>query len=337
MPAGVSGALVGMNMTYDGWIILVTEDGDALAVSRDLATVHRTRLANSEGAAAYSEAARQAGRTGYGWVRNSYAVDDQGGIYIVSAGYLHKVVWTGSALSTAAGDGAWSAPYRDGTDRGSGATPVLMGFGPDEDHLVAFTDGDELMHVTLYWRDALPPGWKRLPGAPSRRVAGMLPADMGDPDRAAIQSEQATIVAGYGALVVNNEPASVPDGFPAGRARSLLVGYLGNDERFTPHGMQKFVWNPEADELHVAWVNRDVSSPNSVPFVSTGSGIVYTVGAREGRWTLEGVDWRSGRSAFHYVLPGPKYNSLFAGVTLDGSGNIIYGTPFGKVRIRRSA
>ena len=335
MPASVSGALVGMNMTYDGWIILVTEHGDVLAVSRDLATVHTTRMAHSETAADYTAAAEAAGRTGYGWVRNSYAIDDEGGIYIVSNDYMHRVVWTGDALSTDAADGAWAEPYRNETGLGSGATPALMGFGDDEDHLVVLTDGDTVMNVTAFWRDEIPDDWQQVDGAPSRRIAGFARADMGDPERAAIQTEQATVVAGYGALVVNNEPASVPPGYPEGRARSLLAGYLGNDERFTPHGMQKFAWDPAGRTLSEAWTNPDVASPNSVPFVSLGTGVVYTVGARGGDWTLEAVDWDTGEPAFHYVLPGDAYNSLFAGVTLDQDGNIVYGTPFGKMRIRR--
>jgi hypothetical protein len=334
-PADVSGALVGMNMTYDGWIVLVTEDGDVLALSRDLTTLHRTRLRHSDQAQAYTAAAQAAGRTGYGWVRNSYAIDDRGGIYVISAGYLHKVVWTGHDLSSDEADGAWSEPYPDGTGLGSGATPVLMGFGPHEDHLVAFTDGDQVMRETVYWRDDIPEGWEPPAGAVSARAAGALRADMGDPSRTAIQTEQASVVAGYGAVVVNNQPASIPAGFPTGRAATLLVGYLGNDPRFTPHGMQKFAWDPKADRLRVAWVNTEVASPNSVPFISTGSGLVYTVGARDGAWTLEGVDWRTGRSRFHDVLPGPAFNSLFAGLTLDQHGNIVYGTPFGKARIRR--
>lgn len=336
VPPEVTGALVGMNMTYDGWIVLVSENGDVVALDRDLQAVRHVDLPHSDEAEDFNEAARAAGRTGYGWVRNSYAIDEAGGIYVVSAGYLHKVVWTGDALSVDPSDGAWSEPYRDGRGLGSGATPVLMGFGPHEDHLVAFTDGDDLMNMTVYWRDEIPRDWKQLDEAPSRRTAGLMPVDLGDRERNAIQSEQATIVAGFGALVVNNEPASIPAGFPGGRATSLLSGYLGTDARFTPHGMEKFVWDQRHDRLRVAWVNADIASPNSVPFVSTGSDLVYTVGARDGSWTLEAVDWTTGKSAFHYTLPGAKYNSLFAGVILDDRGNVVFGTPFGKLRIERA-
>ena len=335
MPSSVSGALVGMNMTYDGWIILVTENGDVIALSRDLHTQHIVKLPHSENAAAYTARAVRRGETGYGWVRNSYAIDDQGGIYIAADAYLFKVVWTGSKLSVASADGAWADPYRDSSGLGTGATPVLMGFGSNQQHLVALTDGDTLMNFTVYWRDAIPAGWKQLPGAPSARVAGFLPANFGDPSRTKSQTEQAAVVAGFGAVIVNNQPASIPAGFPTGRAATLLSGYLGTDPRFTPHGMEKFEWDPTTQKLSVAWVNNDVSSPNSVPYISVGSNLVYTIGARDGMWTLEGVDFGSGQSDFHYVLGGLKYDSLFAGVIVDDNGDVIYGTPFGKMRIHR--
>jgi hypothetical protein len=56
------------------------------------------------------------------------------------------------------------------------------------------------------------------------------------------------------------------------------------------------------------------------------------MGARGGRWTLEGLDWGTGASTFHSVLGGQQFNSVFSGVILDGAGNN-YGTTFGKARI----
>ena len=334
-PHPMSGAFVGLNITYDGWIILVSEGGAVVALSRDLKRSVTTRLQHSDEAADYTRRAEAAGRVGYGWVRNSYAVDRDGGIYIVSAGYLHKVVWTGARLSTDPADGAWVARYRDGTGLGSGSTPALMGFGA-EDRLVVITDGDRLMNVTAFWRDAPPAGWKAPPGAADPRVAGYRPADMGDPALTAIQSEQAVVIAGNGALVVNNQPASIPAGYPP-RAASLLVGLLGSDPRFTPHGLQKFMWDGRSRTLTAAWANREVASPNTVPFVSIGSNLAYTIGVRSGRWTLEGLDWTTGASRFHYKLPDENFNALFAGLTMDGDGNIIYGSPLRKIKIFRVA
>lgn len=329
----VSGHFTVMNMTFDGWLVLLSEDGDVVALKRDFSDYRHIKMRYSEQAAAYRDYAQSTGRRGYTWVRNSFAIDPSGGIYIVSAGYLHKVIWDGDQLSTRESDGAWSVPYPDGTGYGSGATPALMGFGPDEDHLIVFTDGDPVMNVVAYWRDAIPEGWEPLPGAPSERMAGRVRADMGDPNAIAVQTEQATVVGGYRAIVVNNAPATVPAKFPQ-IGISALIGLLGTDPRYTPHGMQCIAWDAQANLLTLAWTSQ-VASPNTVPFISLGSGLVYTIGARDGHWTLEGLDLESGAEAFHYTLPTARYNGFFSGVQQNDAGDISYGTPFGRARIRR--
>ena len=112
-------------------------------------------------------------------MRKSLCVDEDGGIYVPSVDHLHKVVWTGQRLSTDEADGAWSAPYRNGGGWGSGTTPSLMGFGPDEDRFVVIGDGDEVVNITLFWRDDIPDDWEQLPGAPCRRIAGIGPGQHG--------------------------------------------------------------------------------------------------------------------------------------------------------------
>jgi hypothetical protein len=316
-PPEVTGPLMGINMTFDGWIVCATEHGYVVLVSRDLQRSHVIRLRHAQ------DARHDNSRPGYGWVRNSFAVDEAGGIYVASRDHLHKVVWTGARLSLDEADGAWTEPYPNSTGEGTGSTPSLMGFG-DEDRLVVITDGDVLMNVTVMWRDEIPPG--------SRRIAGRLPARMGKLDLKAIQSEQAVVVAGYGALVVNNQPRHAPWYLPE-RANRLLISYLGSHPDYQPFGVQKFEWDPQARQLREAWVNESVSSPNCVPMVSTGSNLAYLIGARDNRWTLEALDWATGASAFHYVIGGQRYNSLFAGTLIDEAGRVMYGTSFGRVRL----
>ena len=41
---------MGMNMTYDGWIVVATEHGYIMAISRDFSEHHVVRLHHSEGA-----------------------------------------------------------------------------------------------------------------------------------------------------------------------------------------------------------------------------------------------------------------------------------------------
>ena len=116
----------------------------------------------------------------------------------------------------------------------------------------------------------------------------------------------------------------------------MLCFLLGHKPEYTPHGLHKYEWDPEARELKEAWVNTEVSSPNAVPFVSQSSDLVYTCGARDGQWTIEAVDWTTGEARFHYVLGGAKFNTVGAGVTLDEEGRLLFGNLFGKTRILRA-
>lgn len=328
LPETAAGPTVGMNMTYDGWIVYPTENGYLVAISSDLTRHHLVRLNHAD-----RENTDSLG-VGYGWVRNSIALDDKGGIYVVSRNHLHKVVWTGEGFSKDGKDGAWVAEYRNGKGGGSGATPALMGFG-GEDRLIALTDGDDRMNVTLMWRDDIPEDWTRLPGAPSRRIAGLAPVTMGPLNLEKIQSEQTVIVAGYGVLVVNNQPRNVPFFMPKdGGVNGLFIGPLGSHPDIQPYGVQKFQWDPVSRKLYSAWVNADVSSPNGVPWVSLGTRQVYFIGARNNEWTLEALNWDTGAETFHYVVGGQKYNSEFSGPTLDEKGRIFYGAIWGRVLLK---
>jgi len=326
IPVKARGSMVGMNMSYDGWLIVATTGGDLIALSPDFSDYRMIALPHSEDAEKFADRP-----SGFGWIRNGFAVDKDGGVYLVTNDHMHKVVWTGSEFSTDPKDGAWSEPYRNGLGIGSGSTPSLMGFG-EEDRFVVITDGDALMNLTLFWRDEIPRDWQQLDGAPSRRIAGYLPADMGEMNLVEAQSEQSVAVAGYGAIVVNNAPRNAPPGMK-GRAAFMLVGFLGNEEAYQPYGVQKFAWSPERQQLEEAWVNTSVSSPNAVPGISLGSDQVYLVGAREGKWTLEALDWNTGQSTFHYKLGGQRFNSFGSAVLLDEQGRIHYGSIWGRTRL----
>ena len=327
----VPGDLVGFNMTFDGWIILVTDMGAMVALSRDFREVRTVMLNHSDEAPAHNQWIQEQGLRGFNWIRNPMAIDEDGGIFVATNDHMHRVMWVGDDFSLREEDGAWTEPYSNSRGLGTGATPSLIGFG-DEDRFVVITDGDTVMNMTYFWRDEIPEGWEQIEGTPSPRIAGQLPANFGNPAAEEAQSEQSVVVAGYGAVVVNNQPRNVPEGF-TGQAVMLFSSFLGNDPLFQPFGMQKFEWDPLAQELKEAWANMTISSPNSVPYISRDSNLVYTVGARDGLWTLEGVDFTTGESSFHYEVGGARHNSLFSGVHLDHEGRIIYGNPFGKLRL----
>jgi hypothetical protein len=327
-PAGLTGGFIGMNMTFDGWIILATTDGYVAALSRDFTDVHTLRLPGAD-----TEVPEQP--EGVLWIRNGFAVDEHGGIYLASNSHLHKVVWTGTTLSSDEGDGAWTEPYRNSLGRGTGSTPSLIGFGDEPDKLVVITDGDVLMNVTAFWRNEIPAGWQQLDDAPSRRIAGQAPANFGDPALPAAQSEQSVACSGYGMFVVNNEPQNVPQQtLDEPQSKLTFIGYLSYLEDFAPRGGQKFEWDPQTKTLTPAWANTEVSSPNCVPFVSAGSDMVYLCGARHGRWTLEGIDWATGESAFHYELGGARFNSFYSQPQIDDQGRVMVSALYGALRIQ---
>jgi len=330
-PKEITGSFMGMNMTFDGRVILATTDGFAVSLSRDFSDVKSVRLPHA------TEEIPNLPK-GVFWVRNGFAVDEKGGIYIASNQHLHKIVWTGSALSVDPKDGAWSERYSNSLGRGTGSTPTLIGFGSEPDKLVVLTDGDVLMNVVAYWRDEIPPGWKQIVNAPSRRIAGQQSANFGDPNLKAAQSEQSIACSGYGMFVVNNEAKNVPkDILDDAQAKVLFIGYLSYLKEFAPHGGQKFEWDPKTKTLKSVWVNTEVTSPNCVPMVSTGSKMVYLSGARDNQWTLEAIDWDTGKSAFHYILGGARFNSFYSQPQIDFHGRVLVSGLYGALRIQPKA
>jgi hypothetical protein len=329
-PKEIGGSFIGMNMTFDGRIILATTDGFLVALSRDFSDMKSVRLRHA------AEEIPNLPR-GVGWVRNGFATDENGGIYVASNQHLHKVVWTGSTLSVDPNDGAWSEPYSNSLGRGSGATPTLVGFGSEPDKLVVLTDGDVVMNVVAYWRNEIPLGWQQLSGAPSRRIAGQQPASFGDPSLKAAQSEQSVVCSGYGMFVVNNEMKNVPQEIlDDPRVKITFIGYLSYLKEYAPNGGQKFEWDPRTKTLKSAWVNTEVTSPNCVPMVSTGSNMVYLSGARDNQWTLEAIDWNTGKSAFHFILGGARFNSFYAQTAID-NGRVMVSALYGALRIQPKA
>ncbi|HLG87124.1 MAG TPA: hypothetical protein VKZ79_07995 [Alphaproteobacteria bacterium] len=70
-----------------------------------------------------------------------------------------------------------------------------------------------------------------------------------------------------------------------------------------------------------------------VPYASLGSKRVYTVGVKDGAWTLEAVDLATGGTAADYALGDARFNTMFSGIYVDAKGRILYGGMFGAVRL----
>ncbi|MCK5465088.1 MAG: hypothetical protein KAI95_18805, partial [Bacteroidales bacterium] len=137
-----------VSMTYDGFIA-VAMPGIIAVLDRELGNMQYILL---EGEA----------------VDNGISVDDKGGIYLVTSKYMRKIVWDGRTLSDKEEDGAWKSEYdyvpnSKALSRGAGNTPALMGFGPDEDHLVFLADAGDEISVVAFWRDEIPEDFQQKP------------------------------------------------------------------------------------------------------------------------------------------------------------------------------
>jgi len=272
-------------------------------------------------------------------VSNSIAVDENGGIYVVTSEAMYRVQWTGTDLTLDEAAGAWVSGYETGgavqvpgrLGAGSGSTPSLMGTGA-QDRFVVITDGQPLTHLVLFWRDRIPDDWEPIAPGKSRRIAAEVPVDFGDPALQTSMSEQSVLVQGYGAVVVNNDygvTRQSSDPLTANLLNGLVV-FLSNTARYAPYGVQKFEWNPQTRSLDVAWVNPAISCPNGIPTMSAASGLFYCIGQRKGVWNVEALDWVSGESRFFKPFSAWFiHNSFYAATQIGPFGDIWSGTVTG--------
>ncbi|MCB1153616.1 hypothetical protein KDL45_08185, partial [bacterium] len=225
-------SIIGLNMTYDGFLVYATDRGRIGVVSRDFSDEQVFQLSDEDEE-----------------MSNSIAVDENGGVYVVTSKFMHRVQWTGEELTQDTAAGAWSAAYETGPeDRppgrlgvGSGSTPSLMGIG-DQDKFVVITDGQILMHLVLFWRDEIPEDWEPIAPGKDRRIAAEVPITFGDPEAEISSSEQSVLVRGYDAVVVSNY-------YGRFALPSYFAALVSNFPLWAPYGVEKFSWNPTTRTL----------------------------------------------------------------------------------------
>ena len=292
--------VAGATMTYDGYIAFVTEQGIVGTVPRqpDDMTVDNLRLLSlNRGACADESVPPENLET----VSNSVAADEEGGIYIVTSRNMRRV--NHDAVTNRL-HSEWSAPYEPGSGQsairlgtGSGSTPTLMGTGKN-DKLVAITDGRDLMHVNVFWRDRVPSSWRGLGAGRARRMACDYPVRFGDPRARLSVSEQSLTVRGYATFHVNNLLNYDFSGVPPGPLRNVLAALRGGDPNAAPQGAERIDWSQRKRRCRSVWANRRVSIPNGIPSMSSDSALAYGIGQRRGRWGVEAMSWHTGRSKF---------------------------------------
>lgn len=317
--------LVGMNMTYDGHIVIGALNGVAVVD----AALQKGQFRKFDDDNQMST--------------NSLAIDAAGGIYVATGskkprlpGVMHKLVWKDGRLSNDPKDGAWTAQY-DGGDwppaikagTGTGSTPTLMGFGDGEDQLVLITDGSNRMKLVAFWRGEIPADARKVPGALSPRIADQKPVSAGiSEQRPWLQSEQTIIASGYGAFVVNN---LIEEGHPDRIVDVMTVGPVHS----APRGVEKIVWNAAENRFFSAWARGDVVSVSMVPLMSSGANAVFVGGySKADGWEVTGLDWDTGRTVSRTIFgQNNKGNGAYAILQFLENGDMLFNSVIGPYRI----
>jgi hypothetical protein len=309
--------IFGFGMTYDGHLAIAMP-GIIAVMTRDLENMQYILL---EGEA----------------VDNGISVDNEGGIYCVTSKYMRKFVWDGKRLSDKEADGAWKSEYDyvpnpKAMSRGSGNTPTIMGFGPDDDKLVVLADAGEQIKVIAFWRNEIPQGFKQKPGTKSRRIADQLPLTITVP----ATIEWSPHVYGNGVMMMASawpDPVKQDDGKVAVFETILTAGVT----REAPVGAEKWSWDSKTNSFKSDWT-VDYPLQWAMYPVSAASNTVTLTTAQDGVYSLIHVDWDTGKEIGKIVLgTNPIFNTA-GGLFIPINENEIYITGvFGPVRISRHA
>jgi hypothetical protein len=325
----------GINLTYDGRVVFITNLGTVGVVPRepdqmkaDTLVTYSINGARCSDPAVKTQDLEQ--------VSNSVAADEQGGIYAVTSAATYRIDWDGKCLRLAWRTGYQSTGGGSEVGPGSGSTPTLMGSGADTDRLVAITDAQPVMHLVLMWRDGVPAGWTPIGPGRDPRIACEMPVTFGDPHATQTLSEQSVTVRGYASILTNNLHALDPLSRRLPSPLSAAPQVLTNAPPLQPRGAERIDWDPPTRTCRTVWANPEVSVPNAIPGMSAASGQVYGVGARDGNWTLEALDFATGRSVYAVEAgPLPTENSFFAATEVGPDDTVWTGTVGGITRFQQ--
>ncbi|GAC1325085.1 MAG: hypothetical protein NVSMB25_23190 [Thermoleophilaceae bacterium] len=242
-------------------------------------------------------------------IGNSFAVDENGGVYIVSDGAMYRF--------DAGPDGrpqiSWRESYANigvvkpgQTERGSGTTPTVMAGG-----YVSITDNADPMNIVVY-RTA-----RQVSGS---RVVCTQPIFA----KGASSTDQSLIGAGRSMIAENN------------------YGYSGTAATegggSTTPGIERVDINPDGGGCSKVW-HSDEIAPSVVPKLSLANGLVYTYtkpsGEHSDPWYLTAIDFRTGATVFkRRAGNGIGFNNNYAPVTIGSDGTAYVGVLGGLVALR---
>jgi hypothetical protein len=242
-------------------------------------------------------------------VGNSFAVDEAGGVYVVTDAALYRIEARGGRPRT-----MWRHGYPNTgevkpgqTEAGSGTTPTLMGR-----KYVAITDNAERMHVLILKR--------------RRNVEhGRVVCRKGVFERGASATDQSLIGTRRSVVVENN------------------YGYTGpsatSDGASTTPGLERVTIRRGGGGCRTVW-RSDETAPSVVPKLAAGSGLVFTYtkepsAAGVDPWFLTAIDYRTGDTVYKRLVgAGNAFNNNFAAITIGPDQTAYVGVIGGIANVR---
>ena len=240
-------------------------------------------------------------------IANSFAVDDSGGVYVVTQKAMYRLDAGAGGAPTV----TWRVEYRNSgiakpgqVHAGSGSTPTVM-----EKGRVAITDNADPMNVVVY---------RRAREVRGSRVVCQQPVF----ERGASATDQSLIAARNSIVVENNHGHGGPQSVQGGATTTP-----GLERVDVGRGGCRRIWR--SNEI----------APSVVPKLSVETGLVYTYTKppREDDadpWYFTALDFCSGRTVYRRLAgTGLGYNNNFAPVTLGPDGSAYVGALGGLIRV----
>jgi len=267
-------------------------------------------------------------------IANSFAMDESGGVFIVSTHALYRFDVRNDRPAV-----TWRKTYDRGSrvkagqvSQGSGTTPTLVGSAssPGGGSIAITDNADPKMNVLVFRRGKAGPG-----SAPLCRQP-VFPAGQSD-------DENSLISVPGGLVAENNYGYKGP--LPSGTGTTRTAD--------TTPGLVKVAVDYQRGGCHVAWSNATARIPTVVSKLSRRTGLIYgythpsaselkltapvPAALAPDAWFFTAFSARTGRQVWSkYTGSGLGYNNNYAPVSLGPDGTAYVGTLGGLLRIADS-
>jgi hypothetical protein len=245
-------------------------------------------------------------------ITNSFAVDDTGGVFIVTDKALYRFDARSGGIKQ-----TWREVYENSgvakpgqSDAGSGTTPTIIGR-----NYVAITDNADPMQVVVYQRKALLQQAKKRKRKGKRPLKRLICAQEVFAQGAG-STDQSLIAAGRKMVVENNYGYTGP--------ASTMQGVT------TEPGLERVDMRKRGRGCKTVW-HSDERAPSVVPKLSLANGLVYTYTKPQledatDAWYFTAIDFHTGETVYSRLAgTGLGFNNNFAPVTLAPDGTAYVG------------